>query len=38
MKEMNTVILVAVGVFLLWLATTNRLKNLGPAWSTLIAA
>jgi hypothetical protein len=35
--EMNTFILVAIGVFLLWLATTGRLKNVGPAWQALIA-
>ncbi len=35
-SEMNTLLLVALGVFILWLATSGKLKNLRPAWETLI--
>lgn len=34
--ESNTVLLVVVGVFLLWLAASNRLKNVNPAWKVLL--
>lgn len=34
--EINTLLLVAIGIFLLWLGTTNRLKNVGKAWNALM--
>lgn len=33
--EINTVLLVAIGILLLWLATTNRLQYLPSAWNMI---
>ncbi len=35
--EINTLLIVAIGVFLLWLGTTDRLKYIGPAWNMIMS-
>lgn len=35
MKASTSVLLVAVGLFVLWLAATGRLNRFGPAWDYL---
>jgi len=37
MQQVNTLVIVVVGVFLLWLAATGRIKNVSAAWKVLIA-
>ena len=32
----NTMLLIAAGVFLLWLGVTGKLKNIPAAWKTLL--
>jgi hypothetical protein len=36
MNNTNAVLIVIIGVFMLWLATSGRLNNVLPAWRTLI--
>jgi hypothetical protein len=37
MKEINTLLLIVIGVLLLWLVTSGRINNVGPAWRVLMA-